>query len=133
MADVPIGSKEQARMEILGKRADSTSAAVAHYCQPTGSGGSGRERPNTIRMTEHELLRIYRLPGARSTPFQDLIPIADEDADLEHASLLDQEPPDGKACDAFRARLRRQCSPRHGDAPDPRADRERPCRNQNIL
>jgi multiple sugar transport system substrate-binding protein len=67
-------------MEILGKRADSTSAAVAHYCQPTGSGGSGRERPNTIRMTEHELLRIIAFLERVRQPFQDLIPIADEDA-----------------------------------------------------
>ena len=74
------GSKEQARMEVPGKRADSTSAAAGHYRPPTGSGGSGRERPNTIRMTEHELLRIIAFLERVRQPFQDLIPIADEDA-----------------------------------------------------
>jgi multiple sugar transport system substrate-binding protein len=67
-------------MEILGKRADSTSAAAAHYCPPTILGGSGRERPNTIRMTEHELLRIIAFLERVRQPFQDMIPIADEDA-----------------------------------------------------
>jgi multiple sugar transport system substrate-binding protein len=67
-------------MEILGKRADSTSAAAAHYCPPTILGGSGRERPNTIRMTEYELLRIIAFLERVRQPFQDMIPIADEDA-----------------------------------------------------
>src|ERR1700690_380504 len=80
MAGAPAGSKEQARMEVLGKRADSASAAAAHYRPPPGSGGSGRERPNTIRMTEHELLRIIAFLERVRQPFQDLIPIADEDA-----------------------------------------------------
>ena len=67
-------------MKAPGKRADSTSAAAGHYRPPTTLGGSGRERPNTIRMTEHELLRIIAFLERVRQPFQDLIPIADEDA-----------------------------------------------------
>src|SRR6202020_21794 len=80
MSGAPAGLRERARMEVPGKRADSTSAAGGDYRPPTGSGGSGRERPNTIRMTEHELLRIIAFLERVRQPFQDLIPIADEDA-----------------------------------------------------
>ena len=80
MSGAPAVSKERARMEVPGKRADSTSAAGGHYRPPTGSGGFGREWQNTIRMTEHELLRIIAFLERVRQPFQELIPIADEDA-----------------------------------------------------
>src|SRR5271167_2740794 len=80
MPDASARSTQQARTKAPGKRADSTSTAAGHYRPSTTLGGSGRERPNTIRMTEHELLRIIAFLERVRQPFQDLIPIADEDA-----------------------------------------------------
>ena len=44
------------------------------------SGGPDPGRPNTYRMTEHELLRIITFLERVRLPFQELVPIAEEDA-----------------------------------------------------
>ena len=48
--------------------------------RPGGSRGSTASRPNGVRMTEHELLRIIAFLERVRQPFQELVPIAEEDA-----------------------------------------------------
>ena len=48
--------------------------------RPAGSGGSAANWPNLYRMTEHELLRIIAFLERVRQPFQELVPIAEEDA-----------------------------------------------------
>jgi multiple sugar transport system substrate-binding protein len=48
--------------------------------RPGGSRGSTASRPNGVRMTEHELLRIITFLERVRQPFQELVPIAEEDA-----------------------------------------------------
>jgi multiple sugar transport system substrate-binding protein len=69
-------------MEGAGKRADSTSMSTGHYrgSRPSGWGEPKQERPNSFRMTEHELLRIITFLERVRQPFQEVIPIAEEDA-----------------------------------------------------
>jgi multiple sugar transport system substrate-binding protein len=69
-------------MESVGNRADSTSASTGHYrgSRPSGWGEPKQERPNSFRMTEHELLRIITFLERVRQPFQEVIPIAEEDA-----------------------------------------------------
>ena len=65
-----------------GKRPDSTSKRASHnrWPRPGASGGADRIRPNGYRMTEHELLRIIAFLERVRLPFQELVPIAEEDA-----------------------------------------------------
>src|SRR3984885_11071631 len=48
--------------------------------RPEGSGGSSVTWPACYRMTEHELLRIIAFLERVRQPFQELVPIAEEDA-----------------------------------------------------
>ena len=68
-------------MECGGDFSDSTSPAARPTRRPTteGVGGPGRAGPDT-GMTEHELLRIIAFLERVRLPFQELIPIAEEDA-----------------------------------------------------
>ena len=77
--------------------------------------GEGREdrrsaasQPNRDRMTEHELLRIIAFLERVRLPFQELVPIAEEDATWNMLLFLDPEPSDGKPGRDFHPRLGRQ-------------------------
>src|SRR3984885_13244026 len=48
--------------------------------RPEGSGGSSATWPACYRMTEHEVLRIIAFLERDRQPFQELVPIAEEDA-----------------------------------------------------
>src|SRR5579862_5879693 len=66
--------------------ADKTSGWTSAVSTPNrkqrleGSGGSAASRLNGDRMTEHELLRIIAFLERVRQPFQELVPIAEEDA-----------------------------------------------------
>ncbi len=91
--------------------------------RPEGSGGSATTWPARYPMTEHELLRIIAFLERVRQPFQELVPIAEEDADLEPAAVPGEEPSDGNAGRDLHAGLGRQGSACNRNAAHPRPDR----------
>ena len=83
-------------------------------------------------MTEHELLRIIAFLERVRLPFQELVPIAEEDATWNMLLYLIRNHLTGTPGRHFHPRLRRQGSPRHGDAAHPRADGARRHRQKNA-
>src|SRR5260221_13712147 len=69
-------------MDSTRRRSDSTrsNSRPNRWRGPETSGGPDLARPSSYRMTEHELLRIIAFPERVRLPFQELVPIAEEDA-----------------------------------------------------
>lgn len=67
-------------MESGRKSPDWTSGAAPANPDRVGSGGPAASPPGQNRMTEHELLRIITFLERVRQPFQELVPIAEEDA-----------------------------------------------------
>ena len=71
----------RATWKAAGKRSDSTSAAAGNTVATAERRESRKQaRPDSFRMTEHELLRIIAFLERVRLPFQELVPIAEEDA-----------------------------------------------------